>query len=109
MRIIVINPTERSIAYQEVDKLTLEMMQAIVGGYIEFVYHEVRWMNDDFIVNEEGMINHLPSWALGEHIYFGNAIMVHNQLDTEGESHHSDPHVKIEGLWGMVQFAIKMQ
>ena len=103
------DPDIKAIMYREVEDLNLELMQAIVGGYIEYVYHERSWLNDDFIVNEEGMINHLTPWGLGPHMYFGPAFMVFNDLDDEGESHHSDATVNIEMLWSAIQFRIKLQ
>ena len=109
MRVVVIDPDAQTIALRHVKELTLDMMQEIVGGYIEFVYHETHWLKDDFVVNEEGMINHLTPWGLGPHMYFGPAFMVFNDLDDEGESHHSDATVNIEMLWSAIQFRIKLQ
>ena len=71
MKILVIDPDMRAIIMREVEVLTLDLMQEIVGGYIEFVYHETDWLQDDFIVNEEGLINGLTRWGLGTHIYCG--------------------------------------
>ena len=108
MKIVRINPDDYSVAYVEIDVLDLTMMQTLVEGMIEFVYAE-RWLLDDFIVNEEGMINRMRPWALGEHIYFGPAIMVTHHIDSEGSSTYSDAQVKIDHLWEMIQFGIKLQ
>lgn len=108
IKIVHINPEEQSIAYRNFERLDLDVMQALVRGMIEFVYAE-QWLLDDFIVNEEGMINRMMPWSLGPHIYFGPAFMVTHHVDEEGESTYSDAQVKIDHLWEMIEWAIKIQ
>ena len=109
IRIVHINPEEQSVAYRNFKRLELDVMQALVQGMIEFVYAESRWLLDDFVVNEEGLINRLKPWALGEHVYFGNAFMVTHHIDSEGESTYSDAQVRIDHLWDMIEWSIKIQ
>ena len=108
IKIAYIDPEEQSVAYRNFKRLDLDVMQSLVRGMIEFVYAET-WLLDDFIVNEEGMINRMMPWALGEHIYFGPAFMVTHHCDEEGESTYSDAQVKIDHLWEMIVFGIKLQ
>ena len=109
IRIVYIDPDEQSVAYRNFKQLDLDVMQSLVRGMIEFVYHESKWLFDDFVVNEEGMINQLRPWALGPHVYFGPAFMVTHHVDSDGESTYSDAQVKIDHLWDLIDWSVKLQ
>jgi len=95
VRVIVIDPTQRSITEKYIVP-TLKNLQHEVGGYIEYVHYEN--LGCDFIVNEDGIGLALPLWALNDHIYHGCGLLTKSKVDEEGESHYSDLHIEIEQL-----------
>ena len=110
IKIAVIDPDTRTVGYRHVEKLDLDDMQKLVGGgLIEFCYAESRWLLDDFVLNEEGLINRMTPWALGQNVYFGSAFMVQHSISDEGESTYYDAEVKVEHLWAMVEFGVRLQ
>ena len=102
-RVIIKKPNET--AKVEYIDGSLEGLQRVVGGYIEYSYIEKLWEKGiSVIVNEEGKcIDLTPSIALlkdGKMIdyYCGNVIFVGNKETEEGNSNESLSDEQIEFL-----------
>lgn len=100
MRVILIDPRERSVAERDVE-MTLESLHELVEGYIEVA---CRFHNGDVLyVNEEGLFKFAEHFDVGAHQPFAGPGVIVGPENAEGW--HQDARSSLEEIKAIIRFS----